>query len=318
MQHFLASRQGEDIPIKHLYTEYRHWLETTKPFPNVTAEFAALARQGDDFRRIIAPVQGDIVYGLCSFLEAYDIRTAYPLLLALMDADLDDDGWQEMSSILESYLLRRAVCNLGTKNYNRIFLGLARNLRKDGFSAARLKELLHAQTGDSGLWPDDAMFREAWRHNQLYGPLNSPKLVHLYGRLKQTFMSSKSENLAFNEPPTVEHIMPQNWEANWPLRDGSKGMGFVELFDATETDPRAVATRKRMAAVQTLGNLTLLSSALNSAQSNLPWDQKRKEMAKHSLLPINQTLLDEPYWNEETILKRGDYLFQRALKIWLR
>ena len=49
MQHFLASRQGQDIPIKHLYVEYRHWLETTKPFPSVTAELAALARQGDRF-----------------------------------------------------------------------------------------------------------------------------------------------------------------------------------------------------------------------------------------------------------------------------
>ena len=318
MQHFLASRQGQDIPIKHLYVEYRHWLETSKPFPNVTAELAALARQGDHFRRIISPTQDDVVYGLCSFLEAYDIRTAYPLLLALMDADLSDDGWLEMSRILESYLLRRAVCNLGTKNYNRIFLGLARNLRKDGFSVARLKELLHGQTGDSGLWPDDAMFREAWRHKQLYGPLNSPKLVHLYGRLNQTFMSSKAENLAFKEPPTVEHIMPQNWETNWPLPDGSKGMGFVELFGAVETDPCAIATRKRNAAVQTLGNLTLLSSALNSAQSNLPWDQKRKEMAKHSLLPINQSLLEQPNWNEEMILKRSDDLFQRALKIWVR
>ena len=162
------------------------------------------------------------------------------------------------------------------------------------------------------------MFREAWRHKQLYGPLNSPKLVHLYGRLNQTFMSSKSENLAFNEAPTVEHIMPQTWETNWPLPDGSKGMGFVELFEATETDPRALATRKRNVAIQTLGNLTLLSSALNSAQSNLPWDQKRKEMAKHSLLPINQSLLEQPYWNEEMILKRGDDLFDRASKIWRR
>jgi hypothetical protein len=55
-----------------------------------------------------------------------------------------------MSRILESYLLRRAVCNLGTKNYNGIFLGLARNLRKEGFSVAWLKELLHAQTAGEG------------------------------------------------------------------------------------------------------------------------------------------------------------------------
>ncbi len=265
MQHFLASRQGQDIPIKHLYVEYRHWLENTKPFPNVTAELAALASQGDDFRRIIAPQRDDIVFGLCSFLESYDIRTAYPLLLALMDAGLDDEQWTAISRILESYLLRRAVCNLGTKNYNRIFLSLARNLRKDGFTALRLKELLHTQTGDSGLWPDDATFREAWLHKPLYGPLNSPKLVHLYGRLNQTFMSAKSEDLVFATPPSVEHIMPQGWETNWPLADNSKGMTFTELFTASETDPRAIATRKR--GVQNTWQHDSLSTALATSRT---------------------------------------------------
>lgn len=86
MQHFLASHQGQDIPIKHLYVEYRHWLERARPFPDVTTELATLARQGGDFRRILTPAPDDVIYGLCTFLEAYDIRTAYPLLLAFIDA----------------------------------------------------------------------------------------------------------------------------------------------------------------------------------------------------------------------------------------
>jgi uncharacterized protein with ParB-like and HNH nuclease domain len=316
MQHFLSSRQGQDIPIKHLYVEYRHWLESTKPFPNVTAEFATLARQREDFRRIMAPKEGDIIFELCSFLEAYDIRTAYPLLLAMLDAGLEDAEWVQISELLESYLLRRAVCNVGTKNYNRIFLSLTRNMQKDGFSAAHLKALLLAQSGESSVWPDDATFREAWLHKPLYGPLNSPKLVHLYGRLNQTFMSSKSERVAFSEPPSIEHIMPQSWVSNWPLQDGTKGMDFMELYGATETDPRAVASRKREAALQTLGNLTILSTGLNSAQSNCGWDQKRPEMIKHSLLPINLSLLETKPWDEAAILTRGQELFQRALHIW--
>ena len=74
---WLAAR-GRDIPIKHLYIEYRHWLEGSKPFPDITAELMALARQGDHFRRIIAPDSDDLIHGLSSFLEAFDIRTAYP------------------------------------------------------------------------------------------------------------------------------------------------------------------------------------------------------------------------------------------------
>jgi uncharacterized protein with ParB-like and HNH nuclease domain len=316
MQHFLASHQGQDIPIKHLYVEYRYWLETAKPFADVTEELTTLSRQGKQFRRIIAPDRNDVIFPLCAFLDAYDIRTAYPLLLALLDAGLGDAEWREISRILESYLLRRAVCNLGTKNYNRIFLNLTRNLRKDGFSAARLRTLLLAQTGESGAWPDDAAFKEAWLHKPLYGLLNSPKLVHLYGRLNQTFMSSKSESVVFDQTPTVEHILPQEWVKNWPLPDGSKGMDSLELYNAPATDPRAKASRQRGVALQTLGNLTILSSGLNASQSNLPWDKKRPELVKHSLLPINQSLTDVAAWDEAAILKRGEALFQRALGIW--
>lgn len=318
MQHFLASRQGQDIPIKHLYVEYRHWIETLKPFPDITTELETFARQGDHFRQIIAPQKEDAVYRLATFLEAYDIRTAYPLLMALMDADLNHTEWMEISRILESYLLRRAVCNLGTKNYNRIFLSLTRNLRKDGFSAARLRELLLSQSGESSLWPDDMAFREAWLQKPLYGPLNSPKLAYLYTRLNQTFMSSKSEHIVFDTAPTIEHIMPQAWIATWPLPDGSKGMSYKELGEALDTDPRAVGTRKRETIIHTLGNLTILSSGLNTAQSNLPWAQKRPELMKHSLLPINQSLQDVSVWDEATIHQRGEELFKQAITIWYR
>jgi len=109
--------------------------------------------------------------------------------------------------------------------------------------------------------------------------------------------------------------MPQNWGQHWPLPDGSEGMDFLELLEAAPDDPHAAATRQREASAQTLGNLTILSSALNTAQSNLPWDQKRKEMAKYSLLPINQMVLDAPVWDEATILARGEELFGRALKV---
>ncbi|MBP2431498.1 DUF262 domain-containing protein [Bradyrhizobium elkanii] len=318
MQHFLASRQGQDIPIKHLYVEYRHWLESAKPFPNVTTELETLARQRDHFRRIIAPAEGDPIFELCSFLESYDIRTAYPLLLALLDAGLDNAQWNEVSAILESYLVRRAVCNLTTKNYNRIFLSVTKALQRDGLSPAQLRATLLGQAGDSTVWPDDATFRESWLHQRVYNTLNSARLVHLLRRLNQTYMSSKSEAFAFTSPPTIEHIMPQSWQENWALPDKSNGMTLAELLEATDNDPRAIATRKRDATIQTMGNLTILSTGLNAAQSNLAWAKKRPEMMKHSLLPINQSLLETSEWDEKSIAHRGLELFDRAAQIWKR
>ncbi len=175
MQHFLASGRGR---ISRSSTS----MSSTGIGSSATSRFRrevrveALARQGDQFRASSRHRKMIFYSELCSFLEAFDIRTAYPLLLALADAGLDDDEWKAISTTLESYLLRRAVCNLGTKNYNRIFLGLTRALRKEGFSADKLESrTADAKPGSPASGRDDANFKEAWLHRPLYGPLNSPK-----------------------------------------------------------------------------------------------------------------------------------------------
>ena len=134
LQHFLASKQTIDIPIKHLFVEYKAWIEAKTPYPTVEAELSALSRQGDHFRRIIEPQRDDVLYSLVSFLDSFDIRTAYPLLLHLLDEALTASEWKEIALYLESYLLRRAVCGMTTKNYNRVFF----NSRKPSAEMARL------------------------------------------------------------------------------------------------------------------------------------------------------------------------------------
>ena len=95
-------------------------------------------------------------------------------------------------------------------------------------------------------------------------------------------------------------------------------MQFIELMDAEEGEPRAAKTRARDAALQTLGNLTILTQELNSAVSNGSWVEKRPELLNHSLLPINQQFHDQDVWNEAAITDRSNELLERALKLWPR
>ena len=318
LQHFLASRLTTDIPVKHLFVEYKFWIERTQPFATVKEELASLAQQGDDFRRILAPIKGDQLYVLATFLETFDVRTSYPLLLAMLDMGMDDAQWVATSTYLESYLLRRAVCGLTTKNYNRVFLGLTRTLRRDGATPENLKKQLREQTGDSAEWPSDEKFGEAWRTKHPYQVLNNPKIVHILKRLSNTFLTGKSEAVTIESALSVEHIMPQHWEERWPLADGSKGMTNVEYWKASKDDTRADASRKRNETLQTFGNLTILSQSLNSSVSNSPWNLKKPELMKHSLLPINQFLHDVDTWDEAAIAQRSDDLLARALTVWPR
>ena len=316
MQHFLASRQTVDIPIKHLFVEYKFWIDKQKPFPTVRDEVATLARQGDDFRRIVEPKQEDIIFLLVTFLDRFDIRTTYPLLLHMLDTSLTDAQWKEISVILESYLLRRAVCGQTTKNYNRVFLTLTRYLRRDGTSPENVLKYFSELTGESTEWPTDEAFRSAWQSQHAYQTLQNPKIVHILRRLNDTYLSSKSEYISINSPLTVEHILPQRWLGYWPLPDGSKGLTSQELWDSQPGDPRADATRRRNAMLQTFGNLTILTQALNSSVSNSGWKDKKLELLRASLLPINQELHAVESWDEITIEERSKVLFERAIKIW--
>lgn len=318
MQHFLSSRQTIDIPIKHLFVEYKFWIEREKPFSTVTEELATLSRQGNDFRRIIEPTNGDPIYHLAIFLDAFDVRTCYPLLLAMLEAHIDDTEWSKISSTLESYILRRSVCGLTTKNYNRIFLSLTRNLRKTEMTHTNLVKLLSEQKGESTEWPTDEAFGEAWNSIHAYHTLNNQKIVHILKRLNATYSGNKNELVLFDRPLTVEHILPQSWIKDWLLPDGDRGMSMTELYYADLQDSRCIATKKRDALLQTFGNLTILTQSLNSAASNGSWLQKKPELLQHSLLPINQQLYSVDVWDESTISKRGRALFERALNLWPR
>jgi hypothetical protein len=77
----------------------------------------------------------------------FDLSTVYPLVLAIMGADTTNDELAGMLEDLESYIFRRAVCNLGTKNYNRFFLTVLNKLSSSKFDRVNLRAALCEQRG---------------------------------------------------------------------------------------------------------------------------------------------------------------------------
>lgn len=154
MQHFLASHRTEDIPIRHLYAEYKYWIEKFRPFETIEEELQLLSRQGRDYKKILDPARDDVLYEFASFLQTFDISTVLPLLLYLARLDLSRQEWERICRILESYVVRRAVCGGTTKNYNRVFLRLIRFLQQqDEPSADYIHSYLSKLPSDSGSGP---------------------------------------------------------------------------------------------------------------------------------------------------------------------
>ena len=317
MQHFLASKQAVDIPIKHLYVEYKWWIERKRPFQNIREELSTLAKQGKNFRRIIEPAKGDYLYPLVTFLRNFDIGTVYPVLLYLLDIAIDEADFKRIALVIESYLLRRAVCGYTTKGYNRIFLTMIRFLQENGTNLANINKYFSGLMGESTEWPTDDDFWSAWQSKHAYQMLNNEKIVYVFRRIDETFLSNKHEIISIDGPLSVEHILPQGWIENWLLPDGSKGMTNQELWNAQPGNGKADATNRRNSLLQTFGNLTILTQPLNSSLSNSGWNIKKPELLRSSLLPINQLLHDVSAWDEQAIENRSKKLFEKAREIWV-
>jgi hypothetical protein len=317
MQHFLSSRRGEDVPIKHLFVEYRHWIVKDRPFTSVLQELETISRNGANFRRVLDPIDGDPVAPLSRFMESFDIRTAYPLMLVLMEADLSPEEWKHVSDSMESYLLRRTVVGLPTKAYNRIFLNLAATLRATGATPERLRTALSILEGETSVWPSDETFTAAWMNENQYHRLNLAKLQHLFVRLNEKLINRNTEDVRFTGNLTVEHLMPQDWIEHWPLPDGSSGETDSEkLWGPPPRDARTEATLARDRIKHTIGNLTLLTQSLNSSVGNGPWELRKPKVLEYSILALNQRLNSYQNWDESTIRARGKELLDAALQLW--
>jgi hypothetical protein len=232
IQHLLASRLTVEIPIRHLFVEYKYWIERNQPFKTVRDELEMLAAQGDAFRRLMDPQPDDPVYSLANFLMDFEIGMAHPLLLMLLDTDLTSEQWTRISTTLESYLLRRAICDLPTKNYNRVFLSITKQLREAGPSPETLEAALTAYTGESTEWPKDRAFRSAWKHSDTYRRLGGARCIHVPKRLNWTYFDKKMEQVRIESALSVEHLMPQSWPDYWPLPMEGRVSRRLSLFPA--------------------------------------------------------------------------------------
>lgn len=318
MQYFVSSRRCVDVAVKHLYVEYKFWIEKEHPFQRARDELATLARQGRDFKRLVSPPYGDAVEPLAEFLKTFELGTAYPFLLAVLDKGLSDDELGRIAGVLESYVVRRSVCGLSTKNYNRVFLQIVRTLKGAALRASAIEEYLSGLVGPSVEWPTNDAFREAWLNQPAYEFMGGSRTAFVLRKLNETMVDARAERVRIETPLTVEHILPQAWLEHWPLPDGSTGMSVWEVQTAEEGDGRAAATRLRNSLVQTMGNLTLLTQTLNSSVSNSDWSSKREEMLNASLLAINQQLRAFEEWSEAHIRKRGETLFKQGIALWPR
>lgn len=319
VNHYLSLMIQDDVRSTHLFNAFKSFVANVKPeegslipAPTTAAgHMQQLARYAKIYHLFEAPGAHHRLDQFMKRLDAIDTTTVYPFLLLAYDKLMPDhqDEFDQILDVIEAFLVRRLVCGLTPKNYNRYFIDLIKWVDKASeLSVDAVSLWLARSKGDSSRFPADEEFLKAVLTRPIYRYLKGGKTRMLLEAIDRQLQHRKSEALPLPDGLTVEHVLPQEWEANWPLSD-EIARDPVRLRDATQL-------RDQM--LQTLGNLTLVTDSLNPALSNAAWAIKRPELLKYSKLNLAQYFHEAKadVWDEHAILERSKALWPVMAQIW--
>ena len=304
--HWLAMVKESETLIHQLFPALRDYVSSSGlAASEIMADLARSARIYLEMQRYPwRSVEGQFFYrqGLM------DTTTTIPLLLFIFRLDTETfppARRQRALRALESYLVRRMLCRLTAKGYNRVFLDLLIEVKKQPHLADDLiLEFLKGQRGESQSWPSDVEITDTLVSTPLYTAISRSRVRLVLEAIEQSMGTDLSEHARPDSVLTIEHLLPQDWKTNWPL--------------PANVENTELASFARDRNKHTLGNLTLVTAKLNPTLSNAAWTIKKNALRDHTVLRLNWQLLknDPEEWDEAAIAARTASLTDTILTLW--
>jgi hypothetical protein len=298
LQAFLTMRTREEVPGTHVYTVCRDYIIQSKTSAEVfLQDLCAKARMFGGFYEMPATSPEGRFFQV---MDVLDVTSLMPVALELFSRlEKDPKTLRPILRDLESFLIRRTICGLNTRGYNRLFLDLLGAISSNGDAKEAVRSFLLKSDADSNRWPNDKEFRESWVSAPIYRTLVRKRVRFLLETLEISLLHSKTEEIV--SILHIEHLLPQGWKEHWPL---------------PEVGDKEDETAERNTLLHNIGNLTLVTSSLNPALSNAAWDKKQKAIRKYGALSLNRDVAEAEEWGESQIRTRAKELFKTASKIW--
>lgn len=301
MRHFLTVKTREIPKIGDVYEVFKEY-----------SRLPGVAKAGVE--SLVKDIKNYAVY-FCAFalgkeqdeklkLAFKDVRelkveVAYPLLLELYsdyaNQLLTQSEFLAAVRMIESYVFRRAICEIPTNSMNKTFARMGIGLKKDRYLESLKASFLLLPSYRR--FPGDEEFQRKIQSKDIYNFRSKSYWL----RRMENF--ERKERILVDEY-TIEHIMPQADNKVEKLPD----VWRTELGEEWE---RVWETYRH-----TLGNLTL--TGYNSEYSNNAFQAKceHKYGYRYSPLKMNEGIAAEPKWNEQAINNRAEKLADKAAKVW--
>lgn len=296
---FLSAKEKNLCNKNMVYDTFIQWFEQSN-FTNTEECFQEILTYAkcynDIYTKDLVKINSDIKFELGEFRKIDSYMPA-PLLMELFKMYntepklITGNQLSSILKILNTYLVRRSLCDLSTSDITRLFVPLLKNILEDCKSNYKniveifIKYLITKNKGNSMYMPDDKQL-----YNNIYDS-------NMYTRSATRIFLEKLE-LYKNPAPidlsalNIEHLMPQTASPAW--------------ITALKTTPEKYEQN-----LHRLGNLTLATKIDNSKMSNNIWDYKNTILSNTNHLNLNTPLLNIKKWTLEEIEKRTVNLIEK-------
>ncbi|QAY73518.1 DUF262 domain-containing protein [Agromyces protaetiae] len=311
---WLVARTLSDFPIREVFTQFKYYVTTVEK--DVDVLLPRVRAAADRYRTVIERSENPVGELTRAQLFSYRVGTldseiSRPLLIWLEEpeqADLPSSVRDRILEVLESWFVRRALVKAPSQGSNRFLADLLQYLSrapKERLDEA-VEEFLVANHTVVGYWPGDDEVRAALTDANMYGNYRRGRVRMVLEALEDHKRGYPGANPLAMGPivrgkATVEHLMPQKWRTHWH-------------DDLTDEE-----ARHRDAVVQQLGNLTIVTQALNSKVSNGPWAHKRAHFLTSDDVLITKealALAGDGEWNERAIASRTATMIAQICALW--
>ncbi|MEQ6897959.1 DUF262 domain-containing protein [Microbacterium sp. KR10-403] len=311
---WLVARTLTDFPIREVFTQFKHYVNTVEN--DVTVLLPQIRAAADRYRSVIEGSANPIGPLTRTQLFSYRVGTldseiSRPLLIWLHEpeqAGIPETDRDQILAVLESWFVRRALVKAPSQGSNRFLVDLLQHLSrqpKETLGQAT-RAFLVANHTPVGYWPGDEEVRAALIDTNVYDNYRRSRLRMVLEALEDAKRGYPGANPLAMGPivrhkATIEHLMPQSWRKHWP----------ADLTDDGE--------RERDRRIQQLGNLTIVTQALNSRVSNGPWAQKRAHfLASDDVLITKDSLAltSDRSWDERAIVTRTEQMIKQICVVW--
>ena len=241
--------------------------------------------------------------------DTLNLASLIPVFMVLVERLGYGENLDQALRIVDSYLMRRVAIKANYSGFDDVAFGYVQAVRDapPGEICASLIEQLEKSTW-TNRWPSDDEVVLHLREADMYRGISSARMQLLLRGIAQKMHEERKDDLTMPFSPkttlTVEHVAPQEWERHWK----------VDLNFGDSDEDRQRLNRL----VHCIGNLTLVTRALNPKLGNRAWPYK-VELLQADNLEMNRRLLNDmegETWNEREINRRSQIIADYVNEIW--